>query len=112
MHETLLLLSAGPRRQASARTSAESDEAYQRKTKDRADGVREKSVCVCVCLCACVRACVCVCVCVRACVRLRLCACTCVCVCTRGWVGKKVKLSSLMSMTKQAKTAFLLGLTV
>ena len=34
--------SAGPRRQASARTSAESDEACQRKTKDRADGMREK----------------------------------------------------------------------
>ena len=33
----------GPRRQASARTSAESDEACQRKTKDRADGMREKS---------------------------------------------------------------------
>ena len=43
MHETLQLLSAGPRRQASARTSAESDEACQRKTKDRADGMREKS---------------------------------------------------------------------
>ena len=41
--KTLQLLSAGPRRQASARTSAESDEACQRKTKDRAD-----SVCVCV----------------------------------------------------------------
>ena len=39
--ETLQLLSAGPRRQASARTFAESDEACQRKTKD----VR---VCVCV----------------------------------------------------------------
>ena len=35
--------SAGPRRQASARTSAESDEACQRKTKDGADGMREKS---------------------------------------------------------------------
>ena len=43
MHERLQLLSAGPRRQASARTSAESDEACQRKTKDRADGMREKS---------------------------------------------------------------------
>ena len=43
MHETLQLLSAGPRRQALARTSAESDEACQRKTKDRADGWREKS---------------------------------------------------------------------
>ena len=43
MHETLQPLSAGPRRQASARTSAESDEACQRKTKDRADGMREKS---------------------------------------------------------------------
>ena len=43
MHETLQLLSVGPRRQASARTSAESDEACQRKTKDRADGMREKS---------------------------------------------------------------------
>ena len=42
MHETLQLLSAGPRRQASARTSAESDEACQRKTKDRADGMRKK----------------------------------------------------------------------
>ena len=42
MHETLQLLSVGPRRQASARTSAESDEACQRKTKDRADGMREK----------------------------------------------------------------------
>ena len=40
--ETLHLLSAGPRRQASARTSAESDEVCQRKTKDRADGMREK----------------------------------------------------------------------
>ena len=45
MHETLQLLSAGPQRQASARTSAESDEACQRKTKDRADGMRD--VCVC-----------------------------------------------------------------
>ena len=44
MHETLQLLSAGPRRQASARTSAESDEACQRKTK-------------CVCACARVRVC-------------------------------------------------------
>ena len=43
MRETLQLLSVGPRRQASARTSAESDEACQRKTKDRADGMREKS---------------------------------------------------------------------
>ena len=43
MHETLQLLSAGPRRQASARTSAESDKACQRKTKDRADGMKEKS---------------------------------------------------------------------
>ena len=42
--ETPKLLSAGPRRQASARTSAEWDEACQRKTKDRADGMREKSV--------------------------------------------------------------------
>ena len=41
--KTLQLLSAGPRRQASARTSAESDKACQRKTKDRADGMREKS---------------------------------------------------------------------
>ena len=41
--KTLQLLSAGPRRQASARTSAESEEAHQRKTKDRADGMREKS---------------------------------------------------------------------
>ena len=41
---TLQPLSAGPRRQASARTSAESDEACQRKTKDRADGMRGKSV--------------------------------------------------------------------
>ena len=41
--KTLQLLSAGPQRQASARTSAESDEACQRKTKDRADGMREKS---------------------------------------------------------------------
>ena len=51
MHERLQLLSAAPRRQASARTSAESDEACQ-------------CVCVCVCVRACVRACVCVCVCV------------------------------------------------
>ena len=43
MHETLQLLSAGPRRQASAKTSVESDEACQRKTKDRADGMKEKS---------------------------------------------------------------------
>ena len=42
MHETLQR-SARPRRQASARTSAESDEACQRKTKDRADGMRGKS---------------------------------------------------------------------
>ena len=42
MHERLQLLSAGPRCQASARTSAESDEACQRKTKDRE--------CVCVCV--------------------------------------------------------------
>ena len=41
--KTLQLLSAGLRRQASARTSAESDEACQRKTKYRADGMREKS---------------------------------------------------------------------
>ena len=41
--KTLQLLSVGPRRQASARTSAESEEACQRKTKDRADGMREKS---------------------------------------------------------------------
>ena len=41
--KTLQLLSAGPRRQASARASAESDEACQRKTKDKADGMREKS---------------------------------------------------------------------
>ena len=41
--ETLQLLSAGPRRRESARTSAESDEACQRKTKDRANGMREKS---------------------------------------------------------------------
>ena len=40
--KTLQLLSAGPRRQASARTSAESDEACQRETKDRADGMRGK----------------------------------------------------------------------
>ena len=46
VHETLQLLYAGPRRQASARTSAESDEACQRKTED--------SVCVCVCVCVCV----------------------------------------------------------
>ena len=89
MHETLQLLSAGPRHQASARTSAESDEACQRKTKDRADGMREKSAYsprrdsnlylwdsrplyfrlhhegVCACVRA--RACVCVCVCARAC---------------------------------------------
>ena len=43
MHDTLELLSAGPRRQASARTSTESDEACQRKAKDRADGMRGKS---------------------------------------------------------------------
>ena len=42
MHETLQLISAGPRRQASAKTSAESFEACQRKMKDRADGMREK----------------------------------------------------------------------
>ena len=41
--KTLQLLSAGPRRQASARTSAESEEACQRKTKDGADGMRGKS---------------------------------------------------------------------
>ena len=40
--KTLQRLSAGPRSQASARTSAESDEACQRKTKDRADGMRKK----------------------------------------------------------------------
>ena len=40
--ETLQLLSAGPLLQASARTSAESDEACQRKTQDRADGMRGK----------------------------------------------------------------------
>ena len=75
MHETLQLLSAGPPRQASARTSAESDAACQRKTKDWADGMREKRcpfpstgfepvplgyaptcVCVCVCVCVCARA--------------------------------------------------------
>ena len=43
----------------------------QRKTKDRADGMRGKN-CVCVCVCvrvrACVRVCACVCVCVRVCV--------------------------------------------
>ena len=39
MHETLQLLSAVPRCQASARTSAESDEACQRKTKDSAECV-------------------------------------------------------------------------
>ena len=33
MHETLQLLSAGPRRQACARTSAESDEAFQERRK-------------------------------------------------------------------------------
>ena len=95
MHETLQLLSAGPRRQASARTSAESDEACQRKTKDRPDGMREKSahcprrdsnlylwdtrppcfrlhhdVCVCACVCVCVCVCACVCVCVCVCVRV------------------------------------------
>ena len=48
--ETLQLLSSGPQCQAPARTSAESDEACQRKTKDRA-------VCECVCVCVCVRAC-------------------------------------------------------
>ena len=41
-YETLQLLSAEPRRQASARTSAESNEACGRKTKDRADRTREK----------------------------------------------------------------------
>ena len=64
MHETLQLLSAGPRRQASARTSAESDEACQRKTKDRADVYECVCVCVCVCVCG-VCVCVCVCVCQR-----------------------------------------------
>ena len=44
MHETLQLLSAGPRRQASARTSAESDEACQRKTKDVSVCVTMKKV--------------------------------------------------------------------
>ena len=78
-HETLQILSAGPRHQASARTSTESDEACQRKTKDRADGMREKSAhCprrdVCACVCVCVRVCVRVCACVHACV------CVCVCV--------------------------------
>ena len=50
MQETLQLLSAGPRHQASARTSAESDEACQRKTKYRTDGMREKSAHSCVCV--------------------------------------------------------------
>ena len=62
MHETLQLLFAGSRRQVCARTSPESDEVYQRKTKDRADGMRRKvpiplygmCVCVCVCVCMCV----------------------------------------------------------
>ena len=60
MHETLQLLSAGPQRRSSARTSAESDEACQ------------MCVCVCfvcvlcvfvlfVCVCVCVSVCVCVC---------------------------------------------------
>ena len=82
---TLQLLSAGPRRQASARTSAELDEACQRKTKDIADGVRGKSAhsprresnlylwdtrppCFRLhheCVCARARVCVCVCVCQR-----------------------------------------------
>ena len=42
MHETPQLLSEGARHQASARTSAESDEACQRETKDKADGMRER----------------------------------------------------------------------
>ena len=61
-YETLQVLSAGPRRQASARTSAESDEACPRKTEDRADDMRERlpipfsgnEQCVCMCVCACV----------------------------------------------------------
>ena len=105
--KTLQLLSAGPRRQASARTSAESDEACQRKTKDRADGM-----CVCVTMKKSARRmasttsdtgdtsskqqqaqrkenynkmCVCVCVCVR----VRACVCqrkTKDCVCTHNFV--------------------------
>ena len=63
--KTLQLLFAGPRRQTSARTSAESDEACQRKTKDRAE-------CVCVCVCVCVYACVRT-LCIRECVNLRMC---------------------------------------
>ena len=80
MHETLQLLSAGPRRQASARTSAELNEVCQRKTKDRADGMGEKSAHSsrrdsnlylwdthppCFRVCVCVWVCVCVCVCGR-----------------------------------------------
>ena len=91
--KTLQLLSAGPRRQASARTSAESDEACQRKTIDRADGMREKKclfpstgfepvplgyaptvllMCVCVCVCVCVTVCVRVCLQVRGCILVLL----------------------------------------
>ena len=40
--------------QASARTSAESEEACQRKTKDRADDMRDVGVRACVCVCVCV----------------------------------------------------------
>ena len=69
MQETLQLLSAGPRCQASVRTSAKSDEACQRKTKDRPDGMREKSahspwqdsnlyLWDTMCVCACARVCV------------------------------------------------------
>ena len=42
MHETLQLLSAGPRRKPFARTFSASDEACQRKTKDRAYDMRKK----------------------------------------------------------------------
>ena len=78
----------------------------QRKTKDRADGMRGKSahcprrvcvcscmrmccvvcVCVCVCVCACARACVFVCACVCMCVCARVCVCVCACVCVRACV--------------------------
>ena len=84
MHETLQLLSAGPRRQAYARTSAESDEACQRKTKDRADGMLTKDRadgCVCVCVCVFLSVCVCVYDCVRACTLVCVHAYVCVCVC-------------------------------
>ena len=76
-------VSAGPRSQASAGTFGELDEACQRKTKDRADGMREKA-CVFMCVFVSVRVYVCACSCVHACVcvpaRVRVCVCVRVCV--------------------------------